>query len=68
MAKTPSRRTSGWSAEEDPAGGLERRNFRIELPLAIPMSERLLAIGHSKAAIRLSGLNDRLGSNQAVQA
>jgi hypothetical protein len=32
----------------------ESRDFRIELPLAIPGSERLLiAVGHSKAAIPL---------------
>jgi hypothetical protein len=43
------------SAKEDRAEEYESRDFRIESPAAIPMSERLLiAVGNSKAAIRLS--------------
>ena len=49
------RRACHQSAKEDRAEERESRKFRIELPLAIPMSERLLiAVGHSKAAIPLS--------------
>ena len=48
------RRACHQSAKEDRAKERESRDFRIELPLAIPMSERLLiAVGHSKAAIQL---------------
>jgi hypothetical protein len=49
------RRACHQSAKEDRAEERESRKFRIELPLAIPTSERLLiAVGHSKAAIPLS--------------
>jgi hypothetical protein len=49
------RRPCHQSAKEDRAKERESRDVRIELPLAMPMSESLLiAVGHSKAAITLS--------------
>jgi hypothetical protein len=48
------RRACHQPAKDDRADECESRDFRIEPPAAIPMSERLLiAVGHSKSAIPL---------------